>query len=248
MEPLFFMKFIDLSFLSPCENLALDEALLDICEEGFPDMILRFWEPQSAFVVVGYTNKIEQEVYVERCQELNVPIYRRSSGGGTIVQGPGCLNYTLILKIPHTGPLKHLSTTNAWILQHHQKALTPLLGQEVKIQGTSDLAINDLKFSGNAQKRKRHFFLYHGTFLLHFDIALAEKILPLPSREPDYRKSRSHEKFLKNITASSDAVKEALKNCWGADEEFNEIPHHKIRELCEKKYANQDWISPIISS
>src|SRR5687768_735134 len=100
------MKLLDLTLKTPAENLALDEALLDFCEQGQgADEILRFWEPREYFVVVGYANKVDLEVDRAACEKLNVPILRRCTGGGTVVQGPGCLNYTLILRIDHRSQL-----------------------------------------------------------------------------------------------------------------------------------------------
>ena len=59
------MNYLDLTFPTPEENLACDEALLDWCEAGDGPEVLRFWEPQQHFVVVGYSNRVEREVNVE---------------------------------------------------------------------------------------------------------------------------------------------------------------------------------------
>jgi len=56
------MKYLDQTLQTPQENLACDEALLDWCEDGFPDEILRFWEPRQYFAVLGYSNKTRSEV------------------------------------------------------------------------------------------------------------------------------------------------------------------------------------------
>ena len=93
------MKYLDLTLPTPEENLACDEALLDGCDDGDGPEVLRFWEPQKHFVVVGYSNRVESEVNVAACSELGIPILRRCSGGGTVLQGPGCLDYSLILRI-----------------------------------------------------------------------------------------------------------------------------------------------------
>ncbi len=98
------MKWLDAVLGTPAENLACDEALLDRCEERGEE-ILRFWESRQHFVVVGYGNSVAAEVNVFACAQLGVPILRRCSGGGTVVQGPGCLNYNLSLCIPEDGPL-----------------------------------------------------------------------------------------------------------------------------------------------
>src|SRR5689334_4969218 len=91
------MNWLDLTLSSPSLNLALDEALLDQCEEGSSDEVLRFWEPREPFVVLGYSNKVLSEVNLSYCRENNIPVLRRTSGGGTVLQGPGCLNYSLVL-------------------------------------------------------------------------------------------------------------------------------------------------------
>src|ERR1051325_5350957 len=119
------MQYCDLTFPTPEENLACDEALLDWAEEqamgapasrrreltGSPESqnydlagetpalpgILRLWEPTRYFVVLGYANRLATEVNAAFCRQNTIPILRRCSGGGTVLQGPGILNYTLVL-------------------------------------------------------------------------------------------------------------------------------------------------------
>ena len=43
------MKLLDLTLPSPAENLACDEALLDWCENGEGEEVLRFWESARTF-------------------------------------------------------------------------------------------------------------------------------------------------------------------------------------------------------
>ncbi len=83
------MKLLDLTLPSPAENLACEEALLDVCDEHGGGEILRFWEAHESFVVVGYANKITTEVNVESCRAKQISIFRRCSGGGTVLQGRG---------------------------------------------------------------------------------------------------------------------------------------------------------------
>src|SRR5437868_3728954 len=105
----------DLAFSTPEENLACDEALLDLCEETGGQEILRLWEPTRYFVVVGYGNKVETEVHVSFCHERAIPILRRCTGGGTVLQGPGLLNYALILGTDASGPCHSISAANKFI-------------------------------------------------------------------------------------------------------------------------------------
>lgn len=235
------MKNIDLTFPTPGENLACDEALLDLGEEGFKHEILRFWEPREHFVVLGYSNKIREEVNYKRCRKKEIPVLRRPSGGGAVLQGPGCLNFSLILKIDGRAPLKSIRETNRFVLEHHCRALSPVLGRKIEIEGTSDLTLGGLKFSGNAQRRKRRHLLYHGTFLLDLDMDLVENLLPMPSRQPAYRQSRPHRQFLTNLKVPSHRIKDALKKAWSATNTLQDVPSGKIQTLIHERYSQEDW-------
>ena len=236
------MKYCDLTLATPAENLACDEALLQLAEEdGKMGEVLRVWEPMQYFVVVGYANRVATEVNLPFCQANTIPVLRRCTGGGTVLQGPGCLNYSLVLRIAESGPLQSIPAANDFILKRHQSALSELLRAPIEMQGHTDLAIGGLKVSGNSQRRKRHFLLFHGTFLLHLDISLVEKALQMPSKEPDYRLNRSHNDFLLNIKLPSSRAKQALVKCWGAKELFTGIPFEKISVLAQNKYGRDDW-------
>ena len=115
------MKLHDLTLATPAENLACDEALLNQSEAGDGGEILRFWEPREYFVVVGYANKVEREVNAAACQARGVPIFRRCSGGGTVLQGPGCLNYALILLIAERPSLAGISGVNKFIMERNAR-------------------------------------------------------------------------------------------------------------------------------
>src|SRR5215472_19384264 len=141
------MKFCEHTLPSPEENLACDEALLDLCDDGHEDELLRFWEPPRYFVVVGYANHATTEVHLPFCNQNTIPVLRRCTGGGTVLQGPGVLNYTLVLRFEATGPLRNISTTNDFILKRHADTLAPILGTDVAKKGQTDLALRAIKFS-----------------------------------------------------------------------------------------------------
>ncbi|MBI3252368.1 MAG: lipoate--protein ligase family protein [Candidatus Omnitrophica bacterium] len=225
------MKKIDLTLPTPHENLALDEALLDFCEEARGGEILRFWEPRDYFAVLGYSNRFEREIRTPL-----VPVLRRISGGGTILQGPGCLNYSLILEIAG-----NVTETNRHVMGRHREAIEKILGQEVRVEGHTDLTIGGMKFSGNAQRRKRKFLLFHGTFLWNFDIPRIEKFLAMPDKEPAYRRKRPHGDFLMNLPLKTPVIKKALEKIWGADGDLKKIPLKDTDRLSREKYSQSSW-------
>jgi lipoate-protein ligase A len=241
------MMFIDLTLPRPAENLACDEALLDESEAEADLEILRLWEPADEFVVLGYGNHVDTEVNRAACAARGIPIFRRCSGGGTVLQGPGCLNYSVILRIDDGGPLHSITTANRFIMERNRAAIESLLvgptgpARRVEVSGHTDLSINGLKFAGNAQRRRKRFLLFHGTLLLNLDLAFIETVLPMPSRQPDYRRNRRHRDFLTNLHLPLPAVKSALQQAWSADKPLETIPRERIASLVRDKYETAEW-------
>jgi lipoate---protein ligase len=243
------MKHLDLTLPSPAENLACEEALLDACDANGGGEVLRFWEARETFVVVGYANKVATEVNVAACAAKGIPIFRRCSGGGTVLQGVGCLNYALILRITDDGPCHTITSANQFIMEKNRAAIEtlffkPEIGNrksEILVSGHTDLALNGLKFSGNSQRRKKNFLLFHGTFLLNLNLELVGECLRMPSFQPDYRASRSHDEFLLNLNLPADQVKRALQKAWGAMEQLKIIPQSEIQRLATQKYSTDEW-------
>ena len=232
------MRLLDLTLPTPAENLACDEALLDACEAGGPE-VLRFWEAQNYFVVVGYGNHVATEVEVEACRREGIPILRRCSGGGTVLQGPGCLNYAVVLRLESNSAWQTIPGANRVIMERNRAALESLLGRSVRVRGFTDLALGELKFSGNAQRRHRQALLFHGTFLLDFDLSLIQRLLPLPSKQPDYRQDRAHAQFVTNLNVPETDVKQALRLAWGATATLSEPPD--FGRLLAEKYNRAEW-------
>lgn len=235
------MQFIDLSLPTPEENLACDEVLLELRQRDNGPEILRVWESPQPFVVLGYGNKTADEVDLESCRKLALPVLRRSSGGGSVLEGPGCLNFSLILKIPPEGPLTDIVKTNAWITQRHAEALAAHFGQDIRSQGLSDVTVGPLKISGNAQRRKKRWILFHGTFLLDFELPLIERTLAIPKRQPEYRSNRPHLEFVTNFRTPREEVVTVLRKEWQAFDPLNSVPEAEITRLARERYHSDGW-------
>jgi lipoate-protein ligase A len=236
------MNYLDLTLPTPAGNLACDEALLDQAEGQDGPAVLRFWESPVPFVVLGYANRYAEEANLDACREANVTILRRCSGGGTVLQGPGCLNYSVILPINELGPLQSITGTNDFVMQRNREALAAALGRSVSIKGYTDLALGDVKFSGNAQRRRRNWLLFHGTFVLEsFDVAMVERCLRAPPRQPSYRQQRAHRDFMTKLPLSGEVVRAALRDVWKVNERMACVPQVEIDRLVAERYSQDEW-------
>jgi lipoate-protein ligase A len=257
------MKLLELTLPTPAENLACDEALLNWAETGGGE-VLRFWESSEHFVVVGYTNRVETEVNVAACAARSIPILRRCSGGGTVLQGPGCLNYSLVLQIASHPPLASISGANKFIMERNRGAIESEVQNQnpearISVCGHTDLAlvtghspaapkrseggalVTHLKISGNSQRRLKRSLLFHGTFLVNFDLPLVSELLRMPSKQPDYRDNRGHGDFLSNLNVPTDRLKRALAKIWNTDEEMHDLPDKEVHKLAAQRYSTAKW-------
>ncbi len=231
------MKLLDYSLPTAAENLALDEALLVRADEG--GEVLRLWESPAVAVVVGSGGSVGIDVNTAACAADSVPVLRRASGGGTVVLGPGCLCFSLVLGYTHAPGLSEIPASNRYILARVVRALAPVVG--AKVEGTSDLAAGGVKFSGNAQQRKRTHFLHHGTLLCGFDLAFVSKYLNPPERQPDYRRDRTHAEFVANLPVSVEDAKRLLIAEWQPAGAYEPLPLDTVRELIAEKYSRAEW-------
>lgn len=239
------MRLLELPSSEPAGFLAWEDALLDTVEAGGEDL-LWFWESSDHFVVVGYSQQVVREVDVESCSALGFPVLRRSSGGGAVLQGPGCLNYGLALRIQPNGPLRTIPGTNREILARIATALAPCLPGEIRIEGHTDLTAPSSdglrrKFSGNAQRRKRESLLFHGTFLLNLDLELVTRTLRAPSIAPDYRAGRDHGAFLQNLQIDPQQIRDALRVAWGAQAGRSSLPVERQHQALVERYSQKEW-------
>ena len=169
-----------------------------------------------------------------------MPVLRRCSGGGTVLQGPGCLNYALLLRITEAGPLATISGTNRFVMERNRAALQKLLSAPVMVQGHTDLTLVGLKFSGNSQRRRSRWLLFHGTFLLRLELDLMERCLAMPSLQPAYRANRRHRDFLTCLGLAPEAVKAALRQAWEACPALPELPGGRMEPLV-RRYNSPEW-------
>ncbi|MCA9249414.1 MAG: lipoate--protein ligase family protein [Planctomycetales bacterium] len=235
------MHLLERTLPKPEENLALDEALLDEAEASGPQAeVLRIWEPVDHFVVLGRTSRWRDEARADACRQDNLPVLRRTSGGAAVLAGPGCLMYAVVLHYAHFPELRMLDRAHRFVLSRLADALRPL-ATELRLAGTSDLAIGDLKFSGNSLRCKREAMLYHGTVMYSMPIELVAKYLGEPPRQPAYREGRPHEAFIGNFPADREAIVAAIRRAWEPLVEIDTWPQRRVKQLIESRYGDTSW-------
>ena len=237
------MRLIDYSHPDPATNLALEEVLLDEVEQGRQPDTLRFWESPVPFVVLGTAQVLAEEVNEAHCRADGVPIMRRCTAGGCVLQGPGSFNYALFLTYETFPETASLHASYRFILGKVCAALTTL-GIEASHQGISDIAIGGLKVSGNAQRRRRRALLHHGTLLYRADAAAISRYIREPADRPDYRGTRTHGEFVTALPTHPEALRRSIADAFAAQE--GDVPTGEELERADalvlEKYRLDSWI------
>jgi lipoate---protein ligase len=200
--------------------------------------VLRLWEAPRPFVVIGRSSRIAEEVNLAAASAWTV--IRRCSGGAAVVAGPGCLMYAVVLSYERRPALRVIDAAHRFVLSQLAAALRPQL-PDVQLAGTSDLAWNNQKISGNSMRCKRSHMLYHGTLLYDFRLELISQILSTAPRQPAYRGGRTHGDFVTNAPIDCETLKDALRRQWNAQETRSDWPQHRVAELVAQRYGRDDW-------
>jgi len=174
--------------------------------------LCRVYRPDRVAVVVGRGGDPARELHLEATAADGVPVYRRPGGGGAVVLDPGNLVVALALPMPGLGNI-----TGAF-RQASDLVIAALAGcgvTGVVQRGVSDLALGDRKLGGSCLHRQRGMAHYSTTLLVEPDLALLDRYLQHPPREPDYRAGRAHGAFVTTLrlagcTTAQDELAAAL--------------------------------------
>lgn len=179
-----------------------DEDLIEQVREGAV-WTYRSWEPERIVVVLGRGNHAEREVWQDRCQDDQIPIIRRRGGGGTVVLSPGVLVLSLVKRVQHQYHFhEYFQQINTYIIA----ALESLGISNLNQQGYSDICVCNRKILGSSMYRSRDILFYTASLMIANDLRLLDRYLKHPSKEPDYRKGRSHLEFVTTIELECPAL------------------------------------------
>ncbi len=160
------MRFIDRQETDPYFNLAAEEYFFKCCDDEF----FMLWRNNRS-VIIGKHQNPYAEVNMAYATAHGIPVIRRISGGGTVFQDAGNLNYTFIV-YGEKGRLVDYPVRMAPVIEFLQN-----LGLPVMLSGRSDIALRGMKISGNAEHVYRNKVLHHGTLLFSTDVKEMETVL-----------------------------------------------------------------------
>ena len=156
-------------------NLALEEALF---ADGSTPML--FLYENDLAVVIGRFQNPWRECRIGVAERMAIPIFRRISGGGTVVHGPGNLNWSFLSPHPLTGRdealirmMKALGSLGLAVIKNSRHDLLIRIAGEAR------------KISGSAFRQTSRGSLHHATLLVNTNLHVLSRLLDVPPRDMD---------------------------------------------------------------
>lgn len=204
----------------------------------------------SRSILLGRNQNLYKEINTEYTSRENIDIVRRISGGGTVFNGPGNINFTFI---------SGRKDKDSRVCEGFEKFAEPVikalrsLGANAEFTGRNDILIEGKKFSGNAQYFTKDRILHHGTLL--FDLDLSEVPKALISR-----KEKIKDKSITSVASRVSNIRPYIKKDMDTGEFKNYLRdfvmnYHNISEIyipteyekeeikmfSDSKYASPSW-------
>ncbi|MFO7969905.1 MAG: biotin/lipoate A/B protein ligase family protein [Candidatus Izemoplasmatales bacterium] len=222
-------------------NLAIEEYLLR--DFALKEDILFIWYGKKAFVF-GRNQNPFIEINPQYLLEDSIPKIRRISGGGTIYEDEGTINFSYITK-------DYKNKIN-----NYQYFLRPIINllKKLNLNGffkpKSHLFIEDVKISGNAQAFINNRLLHHGTILFDSDLSIIQRALIDYNQSANGHHILSNKQPVKNLNSliniSRDEFVDLLienicleRNI--SSEKMIVSSNEKIDYYLNNKYRNWNW-------
>ena len=131
-------------------------------------------------VLVGRFQHVADEVNIERCNEIQIPINRRPTGGGSIIMGPDQLGVALVVPQGIERFSENSSRMMSECAQGIIKALQ-ILGIRTEFHGKNDLVVGRRKIAGlGLYQASGGGTLFHASLLLDIDVQYMIEVLRTP--------------------------------------------------------------------
>jgi lipoate-protein ligase A len=190
---------------------ALALAGADLLQAAPPTV--RAEEAREVVVVLSRSRDPAREVVLDACRRDRVPVVVRPSGGGAVVLAPGVVAASALL--PADPLVRFPEPYFRRMCAAAADALAACGARGLALRGISDLAIGERKVAGSSLRMWADRVLFQLSVLVDLDVALLDRYLRHPSREPAYRRGRPHREFVVTLrdagcAASPDRVAAAL--------------------------------------
>ncbi len=209
-------------------NLATEQYLMNSGKLEAPFMLFYIEKP---CIIVGRNQNTMEEINQKYCEDNEITITRRLSGGGAMYQDLGnmCFSFVVPAKDQKFGDFKTL-------VQPIVKALHEMGATKAEVTGRNDIVIEGKKFSGNAMYTKGDKTFSHGTLMFDVDTSAVENALRVSKDKIESKGVKSVRSHVTNIKPYS------LEQAQKFEYHLDETDKAEIAKIEQELYKNWDWV------
>ena len=215
-------NFINTGSKNPYYNMAMDEALLNFVSRGEIDPVIRFYTWNPATLSIGYFQRLQKEIDIDKVKEKGYGLVRRQTGGRGVLHDKE-LTYSVI--VPESHPNMPSTVTEAYKIisqgllegfknlgfetyfaiprskEERDKLKQPRSSVCFDAPSWYELVVEGRKISGSAQTRQKGVILQHGSILQDIDI---DDLFDMFIFKNERLKAKMKENFVQKAVAIND--------------------------------------------
>lgn len=218
---------ITLKNVSIYDQLLLEEQLIRGDDQNY--LIINEGSPKA--IVMGISSKAEELIDLKKANDLNIPVLRRYSGGGTVLIQEDTLLTSFIF---HKASFP-FSPFPEPLLMWSASFFKDAFGINNFCLKEQDYALDCRKCAGNAQYITKDRLVHHTSFLWNFCPDLMQVLL-YPKKTPTYRDGRSHKEFLCSLSSHFSSLEFLKQNIVG-----------QLRKTWDVKHVTKEDLKDVLS-
>ncbi|MCG2182935.1 lipoate--protein ligase family protein [Staphylococcus epidermidis] len=215
-------NFINTGSKNPYYNMAMDEALLNFVSRGEIDPVIRFYTWNPATLSIGYFQRLQKEIDIDKVNEKGYGLVRRQTGGRGVLHDKE-LTYSVI--VPESHPNMPSTVTEAYKIisqgllegfknlgfetyfaiprskEERDKLKQPRSSVCFDAPSWYELVVEGRKIAGSAQTRQKGVILQHGSILQDIDI---DDLFDMFIFKNERLKAKMKENFVQKAVAIND--------------------------------------------
>lgn len=215
-------NFINTGSKNPYYNMAMDEALLNFVSRGEIDPVIRFYTWNPATLSIGYFQRLQKEIDIDKVKEKGYGLVRRQTGGRGVLHDKE-LTYSVI--VPESHPNMPSTVTEAYksisqgllegfknlgfetyfaiprSKEERDKLKQPRSSVCFDAPSWYELVVEGRKIAGSAQTRQKGVILQHGSILQDIDI---DDLFDMFKFKNERLKAKMKENFVQKAVAIND--------------------------------------------
>ncbi len=191
-------RLIDLGKAEPLVAQAFYEAVAEAVHRDLVPNTLIIVQPDSPYTCIGYHQDLEKEIDIEYINERDLPVIRRSQGGGATYLDQNQVFYQIVAKNSETLPRnvdklfkKLLAVTVASYRE---------MGVAAEFKPLNDVVVNGRKISGNGAGVHESATILVGNFIMDLDYDLMARVLRVPDEKFRDKMAKSMEKWVSTLS------------------------------------------------